>query len=201
LSLLHTLLDNRALQAGSVSFLGPGDHLQPPIRVHRITFSCTGGPPFSECRITPDIIRLTNVSAGDIAVVFIGTVHGQSAPHRLWNHPKPLLLWLLFVGLTLAIAVCIRRLFSNIRRPWTPVHALVPVLCAALLTVSCAQVAGSERTKSPSTSPSSSSPASGAPGSSPQSGPSTYTLTVTGTSESGATAITHSIQVTLVVTP
>jgi hypothetical protein len=145
-----------------------------------VSLSCTGGPQGSTCATAPGSVPLTLANPGTAVTVTISTTN-QASPGVLdrrifYGAPGTALrssLALFAVSLFVMFLVIRRNLLHKIRA----FNILLILLVLGLL-VSATSCGGS-----------------GSPGSSP--GPTSYTITVTGTSAS----ITNSTNLTLIVNP
>ena len=144
-----------------------------------VALTCTGAPPQSTCAVSPASLALTGSTASQVSVTVATTGHAiftYRPPNRTVN-PRAILFELVLFGTILLVSSLLR----NDRKGWAYSWAPILLICVGVLLASCG--AGG-----PSSSGGNLATPTG-----------TYMLKVTGTSNSGAASITHSIDVTLVV--
>lgn len=154
-----------------------------------VTFSCSGAPAQSACTASPGSVALNGSSAAAVTVTVATIAASAATPASLRNMPPVnAAYWFLFAGLlSWALAAMRPR-----QRPRLVYGGAPFLFVCALLMVGCGSSSGTSGSGGASGSGGSSSGNAGTPAGN-------YTLTVTGTSGTGSTTISHSINLTLIV--
>jgi hypothetical protein len=149
-----------------------------------VALSCSGGPAGSACAVSPSTIALSGAAAQTAMLTVTTAAHGSLPPFRGgWPRDAryrqtPMILTLAAMFLLMVVASQFLRREQNLA--WIRVVGFAALVTLGLTLTSCGGGSGS-----------------GGGGTSPQAG--TYTVTVTGNFTSGATTLSHSAKLTLVV--
>jgi hypothetical protein len=150
-----------------------------------VALSCSGGPAQSTCTVSPNSIALSGKSAATamVTVTTMASAQGPVSPRGTGRPMRyrqtPLILALSWMLLLMAAVLSLSRREQRFR--WAPTFApLALLVCLGMTLTSCGGRSGS-----------------GGGGANPQAG--TYTVTVTGNFTSGATTLSHSTKLTLIV--
>ncbi len=143
-----------------------------------VTFTCTGAPAGATCTISPSSATPSGTTSVQLAVS-VATTAASIAPVRRFSFPMDRRIWAGMAVCFLALAFALTTLARPGRRPGYSLPAAL-----ALAAAFCAAGCGGSM---PATMNNSGTPAG------------TYNLTITGTSTSGTTTLTHSVALQLVV--
>jgi FG-GAP-like repeat/Abnormal spindle-like microcephaly-assoc'd, ASPM-SPD-2-Hydin len=145
----------------------------------KVSFSCAGVPALSTCAVTPNSLTLSSSAASSVTVAVTTTGNSASLPQLRWIPPNGNLgtAWLSVAVFTLLLGA----FFAHGRKrplPFARPLAFGCLLLVVLVLSSCGGGGNHGGTGTPA---------------------GTYTLTVTGTFNSGSTTLTHNTTLTLVV--
>jgi hypothetical protein len=147
-----------------------------------VALTCSGNPALSTCTVTPTSVTLDGTNSATIGVAVVTTAPSTSALLPLQPHDGER--WALGLALSGVAGLAVIGSFGSVSRTSRQrMLRRLSLVCVISLGITWAGCGGSSASKT----------------SSGGTAPGTYTLTVTGTSGSGSTAITNTTKVTLVV--
>jgi hypothetical protein len=154
-----------------------------------VSLTCSGAPAQSTCAVSPNTISLGGTSAitAMVTVTTTGASQGwvlpigTGRPMSMKDRPTPLILGVLGTLVLVVVSLVLRRQEQRFR--WAPIFALAVLVCLGMTMSSCGGSSGGN----------------GGGGGSIGTQAGTYTILVSGTFTSGATTLTNTTKLTLVV--